>query len=46
MIALACDHGALELKEAIKKHLEELGLAYRDFGIKACLPTNTDSRLM
>ena len=32
MIALACDHGALELKEAIKKHLEELGLAYRDFG--------------
>ncbi|MBO4211364.1 MAG: ribose 5-phosphate isomerase B [Oscillospiraceae bacterium] len=32
MIALACDHGALELKEAIKKHLEKLGLAYRDFG--------------
>ena len=32
MIALACDHGALELKEAIKKHLDELGLSYRDFG--------------
>lgn len=32
MIALACDHGALELKEAIKAHLEERGLAYKDFG--------------
>ena len=32
MIALACDHGALALKEAIKKHLTERGLAYKDFG--------------
>ena len=32
MIALACDHGALELKEAIKAHLTERGLAYKDFG--------------
>jgi len=32
MIALACDHGALELKEAIKAHLEARGLAYKDFG--------------
>lgn len=32
MIALACDHGALALKEAIKKHLTERGLEYRDFG--------------
>lgn len=32
MIALGCDHGAYALKEAIKKHLEEKGLAYRDFG--------------
>ena len=32
MIALACDHGALALKHAIMKHLDELGLAYRDFG--------------
>ena len=31
MIALACDHGALELKEAIKAHLTERGLAYKDF---------------
>ena len=32
MIALACDHGALELKEAIKAHLDACGLEYRDFG--------------
>ena len=32
MIALASDHGALELKEAIKAHLEARGLAYKDFG--------------
>lgn len=32
MIALACDHGALDLKEAIKAHLEARGLAYKDFG--------------
>jgi len=32
MIALACDHGAFDLKEAIKKHLDERGLAYKDFG--------------
>ncbi len=32
MIALACDHGALALKEAIKAHLDSRGLAYKDFG--------------
>lgn len=32
MIALASDHGALELKEAIKAHLEARGLEYKDFG--------------
>ena len=32
MIALACDHGALELKEAIKRHLDKRGLPYKDFG--------------
>ena len=32
MIALACDHGALELKEAIKAHLEAKGYACKDFG--------------
>ena len=32
MIAIGCDHGALELKETIKKHLEERNLEYKDFG--------------
>ena len=32
MIALACDHGAFNLKQAIMKHLEARGLAYKDFG--------------
>lgn len=32
MIALACDHGALALKEAIKAHLESKGITYKDFG--------------
>lgn len=31
-IALAADHGGYELKEAVKRHLDELGLEYRDFG--------------
>ena len=31
-IALAADHGGYELKEAIKAHLNELGIAYTDFG--------------
>lgn len=32
MIAIACDHAALELKEEIKKLLDARGLTYRDFG--------------
>lgn len=32
MIALACDHGAYDLKEALKKFLEVKGLTYKDFG--------------
>ena len=32
MFAIACDHGALALRDAVKKHLEARGLAYRDFG--------------
>ena len=31
-IALGADHGAFELKEAVKKHLEEKGIEYKDFG--------------
>ncbi len=32
MIALGADHGGYELKESIKKHLDEKGIAYFDFG--------------
>jgi len=32
MIAIACDHGALDLKETLKAHLESRGLEYKDFG--------------
>ena len=32
MIALACDHGALALRDAVKKHLDARGLPYKDFG--------------
>ena len=32
MIALACDHGGYVLMQAVKKHLDDIGLPYRDFG--------------
>lgn len=32
MIAIGCDHGGINLKEIIKKFLEEKGLEYNDFG--------------
>ncbi len=31
-IAIACDHGGLNLKNALKKHLEKNGYEYVDFG--------------
>ncbi len=31
-IAIASDHGAFELKESIKKHLEDCKIGYNDFG--------------
>ncbi len=31
-ISLGADHGAYELKEAVKKHLDEKGIEYIDFG--------------
>lgn len=31
-IALACDHGAVALKETVKKHLEAQGYTCQDFG--------------
>ncbi|MGN1137903.1 MAG: ribose 5-phosphate isomerase B [Ruminococcus sp.] len=32
MIALGCDHGGLNLKNAIIKYLEEKNIEYKDFG--------------
>lgn len=31
-IALACDHGGLNLKNAVKKYLDDNGYEYEDFG--------------
>ena len=31
-IAIACDHGGLNLKAALKKYLEKNGYEYVDFG--------------
>ena len=33
MIAIGCDHGAFNLKNAVKKYLEERCLEVKDFGI-------------
>ena len=38
MIAIGSDHGGFELKETIKKRLEESGVEYKDFG---CYDTNS-----
>lgn len=32
MIAIGADHGGFELKEHIKKHLDEIGVEYKDYG--------------
>ncbi len=32
MIAIGADHGGFELKEVVKKHLEERKIEYKDFG--------------
>lgn len=32
MIAIGCDHGGFDLKERVKKHLEEKGMEVKDVG--------------
>lgn len=32
MIAIGADHGGYQLKEQIKKYLQETGISYKDFG--------------
>ena len=36
MIALACDHTGLEMKQAIEAMLDEMGLAWKDYGCYEC----------
>ncbi len=31
-LAIGCDHGGFELKEAVRMYLEERGICYEDFG--------------
>lgn len=31
-VALACDHSALDMKQLVKDLLDDMGIAYRDFG--------------
>ncbi len=40
IIALAADHGGYELKNAIKRHLEEKGIVCRDFGTNSSASVN------
>ena len=32
VLAIGSDHGGFELKKEIMKHLDEKGIAYKDFG--------------
>ncbi|MDO4453675.1 MAG: ribose 5-phosphate isomerase B [Eubacteriales bacterium] len=32
MLALGCDHGGYALMQEVKKHLDQRGIAYQDFG--------------
>lgn len=35
-IAISSDHGGYNLKEAVKEHLDELKMEYKDFGCNSC----------
>ena len=41
MIAIASDHAGYPLKEEIKKHLDEQGIAYTAPSIRACITMQT-----
>ena len=44
MIALGADHGGYQLKETIKKHLEERGIPFTRRDIKLETPTVEELR--
>lgn len=35
-IAIGSDHGGYNLKQVVKKHLDELNIEYEDFGCESC----------
>ncbi len=39
-VALGADHGGFELKEALKRHLQDRGVAFTDFGAHSKEPTD------
>ncbi len=40
VVAIACDHGGLEMKEALKTFLSEIGVEYHDFGTHDAKPVD------
>lgn len=40
MIALGCDHGGFELKQEIKKYLDENQISYKDYGCDSMASTD------
>jgi ribose 5-phosphate isomerase B len=40
LVALAADHGGFQLKEALKPLLEQLGLAFQDYGVHGGQPAD------
>jgi ribose 5-phosphate isomerase B len=40
IVAVGSDHGGFEMKEALKKYLDELGCAFRDFGTFSTEPAD------
>ena len=42
MIAIGSDHGGYQLKEKIKRYLEEKKIKYKDYGTNSRLNTKAD----
>lgn len=46
IIAIACDHAGYELKEVVKKHLEDRGFGVHDFGTNSSESVDTPIMLI